>query len=69
MRPIKLGVPSNKVKMTLWASTEDERDFIVKGLKSNSPYVTAYGVKYYLTKEEVGQVNLLKGLGKKKKKI
>lgn len=62
MRPIKVGVPSNKIKMTLWEGTEDEQDFIVKCLKSNSPYVTAYGVQYYLTKEEIEQVNLLRGL-------
>ena len=52
MRPITIGIPSNTIKMTLWADTEDEKKFPVKGLKTKAPYVTAYGVKYPLTQDE-----------------
>ena len=52
-RPIKIGYPSGEVKITLWAGTEDEECFSVRGLHTNSPYCIAYGTKYYLTKEEI----------------
>lgn len=52
MRPIGVGVPSGKVKMTLWEGTEDEQSFEVKRVKSEKPYVLAYGTKHYLTGEE-----------------
>lgn len=53
MRNIKIAIPSGKAKMTLWANTEDEESFEIKSLKSNKPYVMAYGVKYELTEEEI----------------
>ena len=53
MRPISIGFPSGKVKMTLWEGTEDEKAFPVKCLKREKPYVEAYGIKYELTEEEV----------------
>ena len=54
MRTIKIGVPSGKAKMTLWENTEDEETFEIKSLSRGTPYVVAYGVKYELTKEEIG---------------
>lgn len=36
MRPIGVGVPSGKVKMTLWQGTEDEQSFEVKRLKAKN---------------------------------
>lgn len=39
--------------MTLWEDTDDAEAFEVKALKSGKPYVKAYGVKYYLTDEEI----------------
>ena len=53
MRSIRMGVPSGKLKMTLFEGTEDEETFEIKSLKRGVPYVTAYGTKYYLTNEEI----------------
>ena len=39
--------------MTLWAGTEDEESFPIKGLWRGTPHVVAYGVRYELTEEEV----------------
>lgn len=53
MRSIRISVPSGKAKMVLWEGTEDEKAFEIKSLKRGIPYVTAYGVKYELTDEEI----------------
>ncbi|MBQ2856694.1 MAG: hypothetical protein IJE78_06160 [Bacteroidaceae bacterium] len=52
-RPIRIGYPSGKLKMTLWAGTEDEESFPIVGLNTSSPYCVAYGTKYYLTEDEI----------------
>lgn len=52
MRSISIGFPSGKAKLTLWENTEDAESFIVHGIKSDKPYVTAYNIKYYLTDDE-----------------
>lgn len=59
MRPVVISIPSGKIKLTLWYGTEDERSFVVRGLKSGKPYVLAYGLKYYLTEEEKSMVRSL----------
>lgn len=53
MRAISIGFPSKKVYMYLWEDTADEEKFEVKSLKRGKPYVLAYGIKYYLTDEEI----------------
>ena len=53
MRSIRMGVPSGKLKMTLFEGTEDEETFEIKSLRRGVPYVTDYGTKYYLTNEEI----------------
>ena len=53
MRSIRMGVPSGKLKMTLFEGTEYEETFDIKSLRRGVPYVTAYGTKYYLTTEEI----------------
>lgn len=53
MRDIKICIPSGKVKMTLFKNTDDEEDFEIKSLKRGIPYVLAYGVKYFLSNEEI----------------
>ncbi len=52
MRPVAIGFPSGRLKMTLWAGTEDEQSFQIFGMKTGKPYVKAYGIKYELTEEE-----------------
>lgn len=52
IRPIVVGVPSGRIKMVLWAGTEDEKRFDIKALKRGNPYVEAFGIKYYLTSKE-----------------
>ena len=59
MRNIRIGVPSGKLKMTLFEGTEDEETFEIKSLKRGVPYVTAYGTKYYLSNEEIQVVKKL----------
>ncbi len=59
MRTISISVPSMKVKITLWEGTEDEESFEVKCLKRGKPYALAYGVKYYLTTEEINYIKQL----------
>jgi hypothetical protein len=59
MRSITVGVPSGKVKLTLWEGTEDEETFEVKSLKRGTPYVMAYGVKYELTEEEIKHLKFM----------
>ena len=61
-RSISVGFPTGKVKLTLWAGTEDEEAFEVKGLKCGTPYVLAYGTKHYLTDQEVRIARQLSGL-------
>lgn len=53
MRSIRIGVQSGKLKMVLFEGTEDEEAFEIKSLKRGTPYVTAYGTKYYLSDEEI----------------
>ena len=60
-RPISIGVPSGKLMMLMWEGTEDQESFPIKGIKTK-PYVTAYGVKYYLTDAEVKTMNQLMNL-------
>ena len=64
MRPISIGFPSGKIKMTLWEGTEDEESFPVKGVKRGKPYVQAYGIKYELTEEEVNFIRTAFGTKK-----
>lgn len=64
MRPISIGFPSGKVKMTLWEGTEDEESFPVKGVKQGNPYVQAYGIKHELTEEEVNFIRAAFGTKK-----
>ena len=52
-RPISVGFPSGKLKMTLWEGTEDEEAFRIYAIKTDKPYVKAYGVRYELTVEEI----------------
>lgn len=52
MRPVAIGFPSGRLKMTLWAGTEDEQSFQIFGMKTGKPFVKAYGIKYELTEEE-----------------
>ena len=53
MRSIRIGIPSGKIKMVMFEGTEDEEAFEVKSLQRGTPYIVAYGVKYYLSKEEI----------------
>lgn len=57
MRPISIGVPSGVPKLTLWYGTEDEQSFVIRGLKTEFPYVRAYGTKYPLTTEEINHLH------------
>ena len=59
IRPISIGVPFGKPKMTLWVGTEDEQSFLIRDISSQRPYVNAYGIKYYLTEEEVKALHQL----------
>lgn len=52
-RPIGVGYPSGTPYMTLWYKTEDQEEFPIRAYKRGKPYVLAYGVKHYLTGEEV----------------
>lgn len=61
-RSISVGFPTGKVKLTLWAGTVDEETFEVKSLKRGNPYVLAYGVKHYLTEQEIRIARQLAGL-------
>lgn len=58
-RPISIGYPSGKLKMVMWAGTEDAESFPIISPNSAKPYVRAYGVKHYLTEEETQQVHTL----------
>ena len=53
MRSIRMGFPSGKVKMVMFEGTEDEEAFEVKSLQRGTPYILAYGTKYYLSNEEI----------------
>lgn len=59
MRSIKMRMPSRILMLVLWEGTEDEEAFKIRSLNSN-PYVTAYGVRYNLTSEEIKYLNILK---------
>lgn len=61
MRTIKMSIPSRTLKLVLWEGTEDEESFKIKSL-NNNPYVTAYGVRYNLTSEEIKYLNILKSM-------
>lgn len=52
MRTISIGFPSMTPKLTMWEGTEDEEQFVIKGLKTK-PYIKAYGIRYDLTAQEV----------------
>lgn len=60
MRPISVGFPSGRVKLTLWAGSEDEQDFPVRFPKQGKPFVKAFGIKYELTEEETQYINAMK---------
>lgn len=62
IRPISMSVPLGKLKLTLWAGTEDEQSFLIREADSERPYVNAYGIKYYLTKEEIKALHQLQKL-------
>nr|DAQ31603.1 MAG TPA: hypothetical protein [Caudoviricetes sp.] len=59
MRTIKIGIPTETLKLVLWEGTEDEKAFKIRSL-NNKPYVLAYGVRYNLTSEEIKYLNVLK---------
>ena len=61
MRTITI-LHDGRVKLTLWAGTEDEETFAVKSLKRGNPYVLAYGVKHYLTEQETRVARQLSGI-------
>lgn len=65
VRDIRIGFPSCELKMTLFKDTEDEQAFKIKSLKRGKPYVFAYGVKYYLTQEEIKEANKLQKIFQK----
>ena len=52
VRSISLAFPSCTARLWLWEGTEDEEAFRIYGVRSEAPYVRAYGVTYYLTEEE-----------------
>lgn len=60
MRSIRIGVPSGKAKLVLFEGTEEEEAFEIKSLKRGIPYVTAYGIKYELTDEEINYLKSMK---------
>lgn len=62
MRKISIRYPSGKPSLWLWEGTEDEQSFPILGVKSNRPYVRAYGKKYELTDEEIKALWQLKRL-------
>lgn len=62
MRTIRISISNGKARMTLWEGTEDEKSLEIKSLKSNKPYVIDYGVKYYLTEEEIKYLRYIKKL-------
>ena len=68
MRPLSIGIPTGKVRMTLWAGTEDEESFEVRRLASEAPYVRAYGTKHPLTPEEIKGARELQALAGKEVK-
>lgn len=59
MRTIKIGIPTETLKLVLWEGTEDEKAFKIRSI-NNKPYVLAYGVRYNLTSEEIKYLNILK---------
>lgn len=46
MRSIRISIPSWKVKLAMWESTEDEAAFPIRAIGSRKPYITAYGIRY-----------------------
>lgn len=61
-RPISIEMYSRKLKLTLWAGTEDEEKFPIKSVKKGNPYVMAYGIRYELTDSEIRTMKMLQGL-------
>ncbi len=59
MRSISAEFPNGKIKMRMFEGTEDEEAFEIKSLKRGIPYIVAYGIKYYLSKEETKVVKQL----------
>jgi len=64
LRPISVGYPSMTAKLTLWAGTENEEKFTIKGI-NKKPYVKAYGIRYELTPQEVRMMHNMMDIFKK----
>ena len=64
MRTISVGVPSGKLKLTLWDGTEDAEQFVIHGISSDKPYVKAYGKLYPLTPKEIKLARQMAGAAK-----
>lgn len=62
VRSVTIGLPSRTAYLTLWEDTEDEETFPIKYVRSNYPYVTAYGIKYYLSDKEIKILRLMLNL-------
>lgn len=67
-RPISIGFPSGKLKMTLWGGTEDKETFPIMGTNTNQPYCKAYGIRYNLTETEIKNMKALQALFKEDQK-
>ncbi len=61
-RPISIGFPSGKLKMTLWEGTEDQETFPIMGANTKCPYCKAYGIRYDLTETEIRNMKALQSL-------
>ena len=57
-RDIKIGYPSGAVRMKF----ADGNYHVVFGLKSDKPYIKAWGRKYYLTADEIQNAKMLLSL-------
>lgn len=64
-RPVGLRVPSGTPTITLFYGTEDETTAKIYGVKTNKPYAKLYGVKYYLTEQEIKNLEAMLGAFKK----
>lgn len=65
-RSIVIGLPSLTPKMVLFEGYDDEVRLPIRAYKRGKPYVMYMDVKYYLTEEEVKELNfqldILKGV-------
>ena len=66
MRSIRISIPSGKVKLVMWEGTEDEAAFPIRAIGSRNPYITAYGIRYDLTDEEISVLRGMTGIAEKK---